>query len=78
MDEIKTMKTNMGYCKGFKPKFRPLSGDLSKVRVNPEMIYLVSDSCENLKRFKDIIFERLLEFDPDFELEFGLIAPQDF
>ena len=78
IDKIKTMKTDMGYCKGFKPKFRPLSGDLSKVSANPEIIYVISDSSENLKRFKDFISKKLLEFDPDFELEFGHIDPQDF
>ena len=78
IDEIKTMKTENGYCKGFKPKFRPINRDLSQVRVNPEIIYLVSDSDENLKIFGNEISERLLEFDPDFELEFGYIEPQDF
>ena len=78
IDEMKTMKTDLGYCKGFKPKFRPLSGDLSQVRVNPEIIYIVSDSSQNLKRFKDFISEKLLEFDPNFELEFKHIDPQDF
>lgn len=78
IDEIKTMKTENGYCKGFKPKFRPVNRDLSQVRVNPEIIYLVSDSDENLKIFGNEISERLLDFDPDFELEFGYIEPQEF
>lgn len=78
IDEIKTMKTDIGYCKGFKPQFRPIKGDLSEVLVNSEMIYLVSDSSENLKKFKDLISQKLLEFEPDFELEFGVIEPQEF
>lgn len=78
LDEMKTMKTDCGYCKGFKPKFRPLSRDLSKVQACPEIIYIVSDSSENLKKFNDLLSERLLEFDPNFELEFGFIAPQEF
>ena len=78
IDEIKTMKTDIGYCKGFKPQFRPIKEDLSEVLVNSEMIYLVSDSSENLKKFKDLISQKLLEFEPDFELEFGVIPPQEF
>jgi hypothetical protein len=79
IDEIKCMKTDMGYCKGFKPKFRPLCGKpIDEVRVNPEIIYIVSDSDENLKKFRDFVTKELLELEPDFELEFGLIEPQDF
>ena len=77
-DEIKTMKTDIGYCKGFKPKFRPLCGDLSDVCINPEIIYLVSDSSENIEKFRALVSKKILEIDPDFELEFGHIHPQDF
>lgn len=79
IDEIKCMKTDIGYCKGFKPKFRPLGGISSnEIFVNPEIIYLVSDSDENLKKLKDIISEMLLEIEPDFEFEFGRLAPDEF
>ena len=79
IDEIKTMKTNIGYCKGFKPKFRPLCGkSIEDISVNPEIIYMVSDSDENLEKFRDMITGKLLNFEPDFELEFNRIAPQDF
>jgi hypothetical protein len=79
IDEIKCMKTDMGYCKGFKPKFRPLCGKpIDDVRVNPEIIYIVSDSDENLKKFRDFVTKELLDLEPDFELEFGRIEPQDF
>ena len=79
IDEIKSMKTDIGYCKGFKPRFRPLPGHLADdVLVNPEIIYLVSDSSENLDKFRQFISQRLHEIEPDFELEFGLIAPQEF
>ena len=79
IDEIKCMKTDLGYCKGFKPKFRPLCGKpIDEVKVNPEIIYIVSDSDENLKRFRDRVTRELLDIEPDFELEFGRIEPQDF
>lgn len=79
IDEIKCMKTDMGYCKGFKPKFRPLCGKpIDEVRVNPEIIYIVSDSDENLEKFRDMVTKMLLDFEPDFELEFSRIEPQDF
>lgn len=78
LDEIKTLKIDIGYCKGFKPKFRPLCGDLSDVLVNPEIIYLVSDSSENIEKFRDLVSHKILEINPDFKLEFGHIDPQNF
>lgn len=79
IDEIKCMKTDLGYCKGFKPKFRPLCGkSIEDIQVNPEIIYIVSDSDENLREFRDFVTRRLLEVEPDFELEFARIEPQDF
>ena len=79
MDGIKSMKTDIGYCKGFKSSFRPLPGSsIENMYVDQEIIYLVSNSSENLDKLKNRIYEKILEIDSDFEFEFRLIAPEDF
>lgn len=79
IDEIKRMKTDIGYCKGFKPNFRPLQGSsIDNIYVEQEIIYMVSNSSENLDKLKDLVCEKILEIDPDFSFEFRLIAPEDF
>lgn len=71
IDELKFIKTEFGYCKGFKPNFRPLEGkSTDDIKILPEIIYITSDSEENLLKLRDYIFQKALEIEPDLETEF--------
>ena len=48
IDEFKTLSTDFGYCKGFKPNFRTIEGNVENVEIKPEIIYITADSEENL------------------------------
>lgn len=73
INELKTLATDLGYCKGFKPQFRPIEGkSIEGVDVNPEIIYLLSDSAENLERFRQYITEQVLEIEPNFIVDYKL------
>lgn len=71
IDDLKQSRTDLGFCRGFKPDFRPIEGrSIEDVAVNPEIIYLISDSPENLSKFTDYISDKIMEINPNFELEF--------
>lgn len=71
IDELKLAKTEFGYCKGYKPKFRPIEGNsIEGHAIKPEIIYLFSDSSENLLKLNDFISEKIREIDEKFELKF--------
>lgn len=71
IDELKFTNTDFGYCKGFKPNFRPLEGKSTEsVEVLPEIIYITSDSEENLLKLRDFVAQKALEIHPDLETEF--------
>lgn len=73
INQLKHLKTEFGYCKGFKPKFRPIEGNsIENLDVNPEIIYLISDCEENLLKLKDHVSEKVLEIDSDFVLDFKI------
>ena len=71
IDELKLSKTEFGYCKGYKPDFRPIESQTAEnMRIEPEKIYLFSDSRENLSKLTDYLSEKVMEIDQDFEVEF--------
>lgn len=71
LDELKVLKTDFGYSKGFKPDFRAIEGrSIENLMVDPEIIYTISDSEENLSKLNDYISQKVLEIDSDFEVEF--------
>ena len=71
IDDLKFINTDFGYCKGFKPNFRPLEGkSTDEIEILPEIIYITSDSEENLLKLRDYISQKALEIDPDLETEF--------
>ena len=70
IDEINHLKTEFGICKNYNPNFRPLENrSIEDTDVEPELIYLFSDSAENLSKLKEAIYEKIMEIDPDFEIE---------
>lgn len=70
IDELKVLRNELGYCKGFKPKFRPIEGNsVENMVLDSEVIYLISDSRENLSKLSDYLSEKLLEIDSNFEIE---------
>lgn len=71
IDELKSSKTEFGICKGYKPKFRSIEGKpLENMDNNPERIYLLCDSQDNLIKLKDLISQKIMEIDSDFEIDF--------
>lgn len=71
IDELKLLKTEFGYCKGFRPSFRPVeSKSIEGTIVKPELIYLFSDSSENLSKLKEFMCEKIMEIDSNFKVEF--------
>lgn len=70
IDAINHLKTEFGICKNYNPNFRPLeNSSIENTTVQPETIYLFSDSAENLSKLKAIISEKIMEINPDFEIE---------
>lgn len=71
LDELKQLNTDFGYTRGFKADFRPVEGiSIENLEVKPEIIYLISDSEENLSKFKEYVSNKILELDANFEFEF--------
>lgn len=73
IDELKSLHTDFGYCKGFKPNFRPLEGvSVVDLEIEPEIIYIVADSEENLFKFRDYVIQKVKEIDPTLKTKFTL------
>ena len=70
IDELKNTRTEYGYCKGYKPAFRPLEGNsIEHLKVKTEKIYLFSNSEENMNRLKKMLSEKITDIDSDLLLE---------
>lgn len=71
IDDLKQTKEEFGYCKGYKPDFRPMEEKLiENVKIQPEKIFLFSDSKENILKLKDFLSEKVIEIDPNLEVVF--------
>lgn len=71
IDGLKHLKTDFGYTRGFKSGFRPIEGmSIENLKADNEIIYLISDSSENLSKFREFVSEKVIEIDSRFELEF--------
>lgn len=78
IDDLKDFKTDLGICKGYKPNFRPMeSQSIENMNIEPESIYLYCHSQENLFKLKDLLTEKILEIDPDFEIDFRVYTEDD-
>lgn len=70
IDELKNMRTEFGYCKGYKPSFRPLEErQIEGLEVPKESIYLFSKTSEEYSKLTDFLSEKIMAINPDFELE---------
>ena len=70
MNALKNLKTEFGYCKGYKPPFRPIEGrSIENMEVKQENIYLFSKPPENMPKLIEYISKKIMEIDPDFEIE---------
>ena len=71
IDELKKTKGEFGYCKGYKPDFRPREGtQIENVKIHPEKIFLFSDSRENILKLKDYLSEKVIKIDSNLKVEF--------
>ena len=70
IDRLNHLKTEFGICKNYNPNFRSVENQsIETMHVEPETIYLFSDSQENLSRLKAMVFEEIMEIDSDFEID---------
>lgn len=71
INELKQLKTDFGYTKGFVPNFRPVEGKSIKgILINPEIIYIISHSTEELSKMIDYVSEKIKETDSNLTVEF--------
>ena len=78
IDALKSLKTDFGICKGYKPNFRVMEGQSIKgLNIKPESIYLLCHSQENLMKLKDLMYEEIMKIDSNFELEFIQFGGED-
>ena len=78
LDDLKDLKTDLGICKGFKPDFRPMeSKPIENMKIDPESIYMYCHSQENLMKLKNLLTEKILEIDSDFEISFKQFSEDD-
>ena len=72
IDELKQTKNEFGYCKGYKPNFRPMeSKPIKDSTVQDEKIFLFSDSQENLSKLTENLCEKVMKIDSALETEFA-------
>ena len=70
IDELKNMVTEFGYCKGYKPPFRPLEGkSIEKLDVKSENIYLFATPSEDMPKLIEYMTGKIAEIDSDFIIE---------
>ena len=70
IDEMNHLKTEFGICKSYNPNFRALeNSSIENKHVEPETIYLFSDSSENLSKLKTMICEKIMQINSNFEIE---------
>lgn len=72
LDEIKVLKTEFGYCKGNKPLVRPMETIQFIDSRYSEIIYLISDSIDNIVDLELLVENKILAIDSNFEVEFML------
>ena len=78
IDELKSLKTEFGLCKGYKPNFRPMeSQSIENKAIKPESIYLFCHSQKDLMRLKEMLSKRILEIDSEFEVQFRQFTGED-
>lgn len=73
LDELRVLKTDFGYCKGQKPDIRIMETSYAVNMGYSEVIYLLSDSLDNLVKLDLLVEKELLDFDSNFEFEFDLV-----
>ena len=72
IDALKNIKTEFGYCKGYKPGFRAVeSKDISDIDVPLETIYYLSRTAEEYAKLKECLTEKIMEINPDLIIEYG-------
>ena len=70
IDQWKNVITEYGYCKGYKPLFRPIEGiSIEDLEVKEEIIYLFSTPAENMAKLIDYISEKISEINPELKIE---------
>ena len=71
IDELKSLKTEFGACKGYRPNFRPLeSNPIGNITIKTENIYLFCRTREDFDKMKDFMSKRIMEIDSDLKVEY--------
>ena len=70
IDDLKYLKTEFGYCKGYMPTFRPLEGKpINNKEIKDEHIYVFSNSDENMAKLREVICKKIMEINADLIVE---------
>ena len=70
IDELNHLKTEFGFCKSYNPNFRAIENtSIENMKIEHEIIFLFSDSAENLSQLKILISEKIMQIDSNFEIE---------
>lgn len=70
IDDLKYIKTEYGYCKGYRPIFRPLEGNsIENKEIKDEHVYVFAKSEENLAKLREIVCEKIREIHPGLIVE---------
>lgn len=71
IDELKSHKSEFGFCKGYKPNYHPIeTQSIENKDIKHESIYLFSHSQEELLKLKEELIEKIMEIDSDLEIGF--------
>lgn len=77
IDELKLLKSDLGFCKGYKPYFRAIEGiSIENTDIQPETIYILTHSSEALLKIKDCLSEKIMKIDPNFEIGLRLFTEE--
>lgn len=78
IDEFNHLKTEFGVCKNYNPPFRSIENiSIENTEVQPETIYLFADNSEDISKLKAFVSEKIMEINPDFEIEFDTFKFRD-
>lgn len=70
IDAFNHLKTEFGICKNYNPRFRSVENiSIENKPLEPETIYLFSESPEDLSKLKTLISQKIMEIDSNIEIE---------
>ena len=70
IDALNHLKTEFGICKIYNPRFRSVENiSIENKTLEPETVYLFSESAEDLSNLITLISQKVMEIDSNIEIE---------